>query len=673
MWQRLARKGFVAQQRRRMYSSLLVEPRVQEAIANGEPVVALESTIVAHGMPYPQNLQVAQEVESILRREGVTPATIAVCDGVCRVGLTLEELQDLAKAGPEGRAQKCSTRDLSLIMATHDKHHPKQPHEWGATTVASTMTLAEKAGITTFVTGGIGGVHRNGHVTMDVSADLTELSRTPVVVVSAGIKSILDIGRTLEYLETMGVPTVSYQTDEFPAFFSPHSGVDSPARMDDADSIAKAYWVARELGLSHGMLVAVPNNDSAGENVERAIQQALMDAEAQGIHGQATTPFVLKQVALLTGGDSLRSNMALVRNNARVGAEIAKSIAAQRNRSTRRIAPAPAGFLPKNPQQEQSRIVVLGGAVVDILARPDEELLPATSNPGVCTESDGGVGRNIAEVLGRLGSRPLMYSAVGNDSRGRALKSQLQDECNVIDRIEVVDNLNTATYLAVMDGSNDLHTAIADMKVLSQIHSPPVEVLQKAEILVMDANPPVSVMKEAALAAVDYGVKVYIDTTSVYKARAIAANKDLLSSISFIFPNMDELVAMAEVVIGSVDDVHPTTLLVDKLETIRTLAPILLHEMHPVEAHAVITMGQDGVLLASRVNDNISFHHFASNEDIQVLNATGAGDSLCGAFAHGILEGRTVADSVSFGMEAARLSLQCSDRAVSPKLSILIR
>ena len=200
-------------------------------------------------------------------------------------------------AGPEGRAQKCSTRELSLIIASHDKHHPKQPHEWGATTVASTSFLAEKAGIATFVTGGVGGVHRNGQVTMDVSADLMELSRTPVVVVSAGIKSILDIGRTLEYLETMGVPTVSYQTDEFPAFFSPHSGVDSPARLNDADSIARAYWAARELGLSHGMLVAVPNDDPAGENVERAIQQALSDAEAQGIHGQAMTPFILKQVA----------------------------------------------------------------------------------------------------------------------------------------------------------------------------------------------------------------------------------------------------------------------------------------------------------------------------------------------------------------------------------------
>jgi len=530
------------------------------------------------------------------------------------------------------------------------------------------MALAHKAGINTFVTGGIGGVHRNGHVSMDISADLTELSRTPVVVICAGIKSILDIGRTLEVLETMGVPTVSFGADEFPAFFSPHSGVASPARMDDPGTIARAYWAARDLGLSHGMMVAVPNDDSAGENVERAIQQALADAEAQDIHGQALTPFVLKEVASLTGGDSLKSNMALVRNNARVGAEIAKAIAAQRNTSSR-------GLASLQSTSQETRVVVLGGAVVDILARPEEgkELLPATSNPGVCTESEGGVGRNIAEALGRLGSRPLMYSAVGNDSRGRALKRQLQEDCNVVDGVEMVEHANTATYLAVMDGAGDLHTAIADMAVLSRIHSPPVDTLRDAEILVMDANPPVSVLKEAALTAVDCVVKVMLDPTSVPKARGVAADKELLSSISYAFPNVDELVAMVEVLIGSVDDVHPTILLVDKLTTMRRLAPILLFEMFPCEAHVIITMGQDGVFLASKTEgDKISFHHFPSKEGVGVLNATGAGDSLCGAFAHGILQGKTVAESVAFGIEAAVLSLQCFDRAISPKLSSLV-
>lgn len=200
-------------------------------------------------------------------------------------------------------------------------------HQWGATTVASTMRLAHLAGISTFVTGGIGGVHRNGEVSMDVSADLTELGQTPVVVVSAGIKSILDIARTLEVLETNSVPTMGWRTNEFPAFFSPHSGVNCPARVDDAETVANAYWASRVLGLSQGMIVAVPNHDPAGANVEKSIQSALTEAEEQHISGQAVTPYILKSVAEKTGGDSLRSNMALVKQNAEVGAQIAIAIA----------------------------------------------------------------------------------------------------------------------------------------------------------------------------------------------------------------------------------------------------------------------------------------------------------------------------------------------------------
>ena len=529
------------------------------------------------------------------------------------------------------------------------------------------MALAHRAGINTFITGGIGGVHRNGQVTMDISADLIEMSRTPVVVISAGIKSILDIGRTLEVLESMGVPTVSYGTDEFPAFFSPHSGVASPARIDDPTTVANTYWSARELGLSHGMLIAVPNDDPAGENVERAIQQALTDAEDQHIHGQALTPFVLKEVARQTAGDSLRSNMALVQNNARVGAEIAIAISLQMRQDT--------AVVSTSNSPKVSKVVVLGGAVVDILARPEEgrNLIAATSNPGVCIESDGGVGRNIAEVLGRLGSWPLLFSAVGNDSRGRALKKQLEHDCGVIDKVDVVEDANTATYLAVLDGSGDLHTAVADMSVHSQIRPPPVEAITAAKLLVIDANPPIAVLEEATLAAVKYGAKVVFDPTSVSKARSVAHNKKLLSCISYAFPNVHELVAMLdENSEGS--DMQSSSLLVEKLRTIRTLTPTLLSRMHPDESHLIITMGHDGVFLASKTDkEQISFHHFQSEEGVDVLNATGAGDSLCGAFCYGILEGKTVAESVAFGSKAAVMSLQCQDRAIARNLSSLLK
>ena len=303
-----------------------VQDRVKDALAQGEPVCALESTIVAHGMPFPENLELAREVEQILEDKGVVPATIAVKDGVCQVGISDDDLLDLAKTGTEGRAQKCSTRDLPMVMATAAASKKSDKSMWGATTVASTMKLAHLAGISTFVTGGIGGVHRNGENSLDISSDLTELGRTPVVVVSAGIKSILDIQRTIEVLETNCVPTYGWQTDEFPAFFSPASGIATPARADTSTEIADAYWFARLLQLPQGMLVGVPNNDPAGSNVEAAIQAALKEADELNIRGRDVTPYILKEVAEKTGGDSLKSNMALVRRNAEVGAEIAIAI-----------------------------------------------------------------------------------------------------------------------------------------------------------------------------------------------------------------------------------------------------------------------------------------------------------------------------------------------------------
>lgn len=307
------------------HSGLKIHPSVGEAIKDARPVVALESTIVAHGMPYPENLTLALEVIDILRSKGVTPATIAVKDGICQVGLDNNELEDLAKAGEEGRANKCSTRDLPIQMAMDYSSVKEGGHQWGATTVASTMRLAYLAGISTFATGGIGGVHRNGENSMDVSADLLELSNTPVIVVSAGIKSILDIDKTMEVLETHSVATLGWKTNEFPAFFSPKSGA-SCRRADNAEMVSRIYWASRFLKLRSGMLVAVPNHDPAGASVELAIQTALREIEEKKITGQAITPYVLRAVATKTGGDSLRSNMALVRENARVAADIAIAV-----------------------------------------------------------------------------------------------------------------------------------------------------------------------------------------------------------------------------------------------------------------------------------------------------------------------------------------------------------
>jgi pseudouridylate synthase len=301
-----------------IHPMLAVSAEVREALDAGRAVVALESTIISHGMPYPKNVQTAREVEQIIRDAGAVPATIAILDGVPRIGLNDAELDLLGSA--EG-VRKVSIRDLPYVVA-------RRLH--GATTVASTMRLAALAGIKVFVTGGLGGVHRGGEVSMDVSADLTELSLTDVAVVSAGVKSLLDIGRTLEVLETLGVPVISVGSDDFPSFYSRSSGFVAPLRMDDVADIAKAMHAKWNLGLAGGIVVAnpIPETEEIPQaHIGALIEQALTESELRGITGAAITPFLLGRIVELSEGESLRANIALVKHNAAVGAQLALAYA----------------------------------------------------------------------------------------------------------------------------------------------------------------------------------------------------------------------------------------------------------------------------------------------------------------------------------------------------------
>ena len=301
---------------------MLVSKEVSAALSRRTPVVALESTIISHGMPYPQNVELATEVEAIVREHGATPATIAVLDGVCCVGLDSLQLERLAK---EPGVYKATTRDLPWLMATGFT---------GATTVAATMRIAVLSDIRVFATGGIGGVHRGAATSFDVSADLTELAVTPVAVVSAGIKSILDIGLTLERLETLGVPVVVNGSDEFPSFYSRTSGLPAPRRLDGADALARhlhATW--DELGLSTGISIANPipvADEIPAAEIGAFIEEALTELASQGISGQDVTPFLLKRIVDRSGGRSLVANLALVRNNAATAAQIAVEYAKMR-------------------------------------------------------------------------------------------------------------------------------------------------------------------------------------------------------------------------------------------------------------------------------------------------------------------------------------------------------
>ncbi len=292
-----------------------INPEVAEALAAGKPVVALESTIISHGMPYPQNVETALNVERIIRENGAVPATIAIIGGRLKAGLSAEEIEYFGKKGQA--IAKASRRDLAVLCARGED---------GATTVTTTMIIAHMAGIKIFATGGIGGVHRGAETTMDISADLEELGQTPVMVVCAGAKSILDLGLTLEYLETKGVPVIGFGTKELPAFYTRQSGFQVDYRIDTVEELAAAFKAQGDLGMKGGMLVTNPIPEEYAmplETINAAIDQAISECNEKGIHGKETTPFLLARVAELTGGNSLASNIRLVYNNAKIAAQTA--------------------------------------------------------------------------------------------------------------------------------------------------------------------------------------------------------------------------------------------------------------------------------------------------------------------------------------------------------------
>lgn len=313
---------------------LAVADEVKGALEEHKPVVALESTIISHGMPYPKNVETALQVEKLIRKEGAVPATVAILDGVIRVGLTRKEIDFLGSAKD---VVKTSRRDFPFVISRKQN---------GATTVAGTMIAAELAGIKVFATGGIGGVHREAAHTMDVSADLEELAKTDVCVVCAGAKSILDIGLTLEYLETRGVPVVGYGTNEMPAFYTDKSGHKTDYRADTPEEVAKALKVKWDLGLHGGMVVANPIPAKYAmdeETINGAIARALINAQAKGIRGKDVTPFLLAKIKDLTGGDSLEANIELVYNNAVLAARVAEALAKLETAARKTFSEVPNG------------------------------------------------------------------------------------------------------------------------------------------------------------------------------------------------------------------------------------------------------------------------------------------------------------------------------------------
>ncbi|PIL31886.1 hypothetical protein GSI_06590 [Ganoderma sinense ZZ0214-1] len=484
-----------------------IHPEVQDALAHQRPVVALETTIVTHGMPYPKNRETAQSVESNVRKAGAIPATIGLIEGRVKIGLAPHELERLADVSNNPSVVKLSRRDLGAAIALKRD---------GGTTCSTTLMFAALAGIQVFSTGGLGGVHRGAESTMDISADLHELSRCPVGLVSAGVKSILDIGRsyrTLEYLETLGVPVISYgPTDDFPAFYTRKSGFKSPWRVDDPESAARILHTHRQLGISNGAIFAVPipeEYESVGQELQRAVEQAIRESEANGVsrRGKEATPWLLKRVGELTSGKSLRSNIALIENTATVGGQIAVAYARLAG-ATYASHPHVAHSIPASAARElqvtddlsPATLIVVGSAAVDITARADP--VPGgtrsnnnlhTTTPGVVSLTSGGVGRNVAEAACRiltsyskdLANSAMLVSPIGKDAFGQLLMSESERIGMRTDGFIQVEDARTAVCNMVLDCAGGLTSGVADMDVIRTLNATKVRCWPSSQVTIL--------------------------------------------------------------------------------------------------------------------------------------------------------------------------------------------
>ncbi|XP_069105872.1 uncharacterized protein [Argopecten irradians] len=600
----------------------------------------------------------ACDVETIVRQHGSVPATIGILAGKIKVGLSTEELEYLAK--PSRTVVKTSRRDLPVVIAERRD---------GGTTVSGTMVIANMAGISIFVTGGIGGVHRGVEDTMDVSADLTELGRTPVTVISSGVKSILDIARTLEFLETQGVCVASYGPgQDFPAFFTPRSGLKAPYNVEDPGNAARLIDTHHRLGLDSGILLAVPipeEQSGQGQIIEEAIQVAVSKASVMGVSGKEVTPFILQQVNEITQGASLEANVALIRNNAKVGSQIAHQLSALRKASpdgnsktgSEDITMVTAPRIKSRSKSQQSsskslqpskgkgRVVVIGGTNVDFYAMVNKEQLKADGGtyPGGVRQSFGGVGRNLADGLSRVGVDPLFISAVGDDSH----RPGFQLYCSHMDLngVAVRPDQATATYCAVLKSTGELIFGIGDMDIHKTVTPDMVsefeEELTSAPIVCVDGNIPAETIQHVCKVCSQASVPVWFEPTDIHAIeKPFGAGVQHLPT--YISPNLNELRRLFLVLTGQSQ--LPTELSIqDNLEVvleecIRLCKPVL--EKVPV---LIATLGQHGMLLCQNANtskfpirgdhvkmgDHSFVHYPAASPDKmpkQLVSVSGAGD-----------------------------------------------
>ncbi|OCH96089.1 indigoidine synthase A-like protein [Obba rivulosa] len=563
-----------------------VHPEVQDALASRRPVVALETTIVTHGMPQPVNLETAKSVESIVRRTGAIPATIGIIGGRVKIGLHPHELEYLADVKNNPGVVKLSRRDIGPALALKKD---------GGTTCSATLIFAALAGIKVFATGGLGGVHRGGETSMDISADLQELTRCPVGLVSAGVKSILDIGRTLEYLETLGVPVLSYaDTDDFPAFYSRHSGFKSPWRINDPVSAARILHSQWQLGMPNGALFGVPipeKYEAVGELLQQSVEQALKEADENGMskRGKEATPWLLKRVGELTAGKSLASNVALIENTAHIGGQIAVAYSEMETSLPdsglhrncyipATVTSAEAENRQEKPQTSRSqsnvvspsaKLVVVGSAAVDITAQAspksgtDVSLGSQSTSPGSVSLSLGGVARNVAEAAHRVLTAhskdrsldTLLISPLGNDSFGHLLVDETEQIGMRTDGFVRTEGSRSSVCNMVLDIQGSLIGGVADMDIIHSLDMQTVLATLKThtpELIALDANLASSALSSLVGYCVQHNTAVLFEPTSVMKstmilpavAAAMSSATLTRAPVTYVTPNLLELARM---------------------------------------------------------------------------------------------------------------------------------
>ncbi|KAL9961537.1 hypothetical protein ACROYT_G030495 [Oculina patagonica] len=602
---------------------------------------------------------------------------------------------NLERLAQDTTAIKTSRRDLPYVISKGLT---------GATTVSSTMIAANTAGIPVFVTGGIGGVHRGAQSTFDISADLTELGKTPVAVVCAGAKSILDIELTLEYLETQGVLVATYGASlDFPAFFTPQSGFKSACSIQSPVEAARLIDANLSLGSNSGIVLAVPiskEEAASGEDIENAIQQALKEARESSVVGKEVTPFVLQRVNELTKGQSLQANMALIKNNAKIGSLIAVELCKIRKLKEKKAVNAQGKVwgVPDSTTEwnRLQRPVVIGGSNVDFIATA-EQIIPEASNPGQVRMSFGGVGRNLSECLARLGLKPVFVSAIGSDPLGVMMLKHCE-EVNMVTRGIYTSKVNhTGTYSAILSQNGDFHVAVGDMDIHKVISPDNIsafeEPIKHAPIVMLDGNITEEAIDHACHFCAANHIPVWFEPTCIMKAEKPFLS-DAWHSITYVSPNLKELRTMSSAIMKQESLKHKprpgNNNADDKDRPLEDIITECLHLCKPLLKHihcVVVTLGKDGALvcrdtaadtpfptahrsshLPTRQHSLVSARHFPAlgpGSHVLVGNVTGAGDSFAAAMASFIIQGFSPDICVKAGILAAQYSLQSQD-AIAP-------